>query len=593
MKNLNKIPKINNLFEKFQNTLESKEKKSLFTILNSIHSLEIEFLEDYTNKKKEGVFYTKGVISNFIFTETLILLLKNRFGLKSLNKINDLYNLNGELKGKITSFLLNLKVCDPACGSGVFLVSALELLYEIIKKLDLKNHTSTIGAKLIDNIFGYDINDVAIKLTILKLSRWYSLNFKSDLNRIFYKLCSNIKKEDSITSKIDRKFDIVVGNPPYGNILTKNQKLFLKNENIFYNDIYCAYLLKAIDWCEGMIGFLVPKSFLLRQSYIRFRNTLLSNANLVKIFDIGPNLFKKATNEVQIIIYTKRIKQQQKLEIYEYPDKEIIVFKNQNFDDLRVCTNFSCPLCDKAKRIFIYSFENKCPYCTSNTISLNRIRIKTSLKIYEIINKIEHSGDMNYLNVNDFPKMIRGEEDKGLKHIKRYINQNTEGSCLFLYANYINPKLLIKHNKIVPQAIFTEEKVCFTSSIYSLLSNNNVELKYICALLNSAIIQFYCFFGINNQKNTTINLNQYMIRHLPIKPVSEQQKIQISQKVDNIIDNLHQGKDVLDQKTLHIIRELDKCIFQIYAIPEEDQEYIISELKKNIAFFKLIYSSVK
>ncbi|MFX0060145.1 MAG: Eco57I restriction-modification methylase domain-containing protein, partial [Candidatus Heimdallarchaeota archaeon] len=307
MKNLSNSPKINNLFDKVQKNLELKENGSFSGILSSIQSLENDFLEDYTNRKKEGVYYTKKVISNFIFSETLCLLLKKRFNIKPIKNFNEILRLDEDLKNKIKLLLLNLKICDPACGSGVFLLSAVDLLYETIKKLDFRGQSSIIGVQLMDNLFGYDISDAAIKLTILKLLKWYSLNFNSNLNQIFNILCSNIRIEDSITSKINTKFDIVVGNPPYGNILTKNQKSFLKDENLFYNDIYCAYLLKAINWCDGIVGFLVPKSFLLRQSYIEFRNKLLSKSNLLKIFDIGPNLFKKATNEVQIILYEKKI----------------------------------------------------------------------------------------------------------------------------------------------------------------------------------------------------------------------------------------------------------------------------------------------
>ena len=45
----------------------------------------------------------------------------------------------------------------------------------------------------------------------------------------------------------------------------KNEKEILKNQNLFYNDIYCAFLIKSLDWIDsGIVGFLVPKSFLLK-----------------------------------------------------------------------------------------------------------------------------------------------------------------------------------------------------------------------------------------------------------------------------------------------------------------------------------------
>jgi hypothetical protein len=220
--------------------------------------------------------------------------------------------------------------------------------------------------------------------------------------------------------------------------------------------------------------------------------------------------------------------------------------------------------------------------------------------------------------------MIRGEEAKGLKQIKKIIKPNTKGSCLFLYAKddfnyfyfnknkslnieninpeilkghnyeyYLEPKLLIKHNNIIPQAVFTNDKVCFSSSIYSVLHKNDEELKYLCALLNSSLIQFYCTFGINNQKSTTINLNQYMIRHLPIKDVDQQIKSQISQKTEFIINNLRKKEGFIDKTSSSTLKELDKIIFQIYEVSKEDQEIIISQVKKKINFFNKIYSNLK
>ena len=97
--------------------------------------------------------------------------------------------------------------------------------------------------------------------------------------------------------------------------------------------------------------------------------------------------------------------------------------------------------------------------------------------------KIEKNGNLNYLNPKEFPKMIRGEEDKGLKKVKKKIINDGSRSCYFInakddfkyyffykrkslnleeinakilkgnnYEYYILPKLLIKHNNIVPEA---------------------------------------------------------------------------------------------------------------------------------------------
>ena len=217
--------------------------------------------------------------------------------------------------------------------------------------------------------------------------------------------------------------------------------------------------------------------------------------------------------------------------------------------------------------------------------------------------------------------MIRGEEDKGLQLIKKNLKHNNAGSCFFLNARndfsyyhitpnksvnfeelnpdelkgndfeyYISPKLLIKHNNIIPEAIYTKKNICFTSSIYSLIHEDLNELKYLCAILNSSLMQFYCIYAINNQKDTTINLNQYMIRHLPIVKPDELLKLELAKKVDLIINTFETNNGVINQKISEIVKQIDDSIFNLYLISEEKKEIIISDVKKNIRFFNRIYN---
>jgi hypothetical protein len=216
--------------------------------------------------------------------------------------------------------------------------------------------------------------------------------------------------------------------------------------------------------------------------------------------------------------------------------------------------------------------------------------------------------------------MIRGEEAKGLKQVRALIEENTTNSCYFIKAKedfnyyhftkdksfniekadprilkgtnfefYTNPKLLIKHNSIFPQSVFSRENVCFTSSIYSIISDDYVELKCINAILNSSLMQYYCLYGINNQQNTTVNLNQYMIRHLPIKNASPDQKKTLSEKVQGVINTLQKSKGKLNRIIINELRQIEGIIFELYEINGNEREMIVSEIKNRIDFFKKVY----
>ncbi len=601
---------IDELYKNIQDILIVRDKSQFQSYLNKINLLEENFIQSYTKRKKEGGFYTTDKISQFIFSEVLSFPINKNFKALHINTLNELANLKLEDTVNLFPFLLNLTVCDPACGSGVFLVNAAETLYTLLLKFKRQSDPTKLTKQILENIFGLDINEQAIKLCRLKLLKWfYEKNQNhSDLDAILKVLESNIKIADSLTWKFSHNFDIVIGNPPYGNILSQSQKKKLKQEGVFYNEIYCAFLLKAIDWSNGTIGFIIPKSFLLRQSYITFRYNVLKKANLLRIYDVGPNMFKNATNEVQILIYEKKDSRLKNLEIYNSSGMKILTYPNQKFDLLNICKNPTCPLYNKPRKIYVYAFKPNCPYCNFKMEPMNRIRMKVNSFLFPLIERIEEKGNLNYLNVQNFPKMIRGEEAKGLVAVKQLLKDQLKGSCIFLnakndfmnyhykrnkffdiekikpeklkgtnYEYYNKPKLLIKHNNTYPAAVYTEECVCFTSSIYSLLHDDKQELKFLCALLNSSIIKFYCIYGINNQINTTINLNQYMIRHLPVIEPNNEIKHFISSKVDLII-NLFEQEKYNEQEIVDIQKELDDILFQLYLITKKEKDLILKSI---------------
>ncbi|TFF88120.1 MAG: hypothetical protein EU549_03625 [Promethearchaeota archaeon] len=367
--------------------------------------------------------------------------------------------------------------------------------------------------------------------------------------------------------------------------------------------------------------YLVPKSFLLRQNYIEFRENFLKRANLLKIFDLGSNIFKSATNEVIILIFeNKKNNLNRDLFIYDFPKNLTNIYKNQEFDNLKRCINQECQLINRAKNFYPYSYSNTCIFCNKPNESLNRIRIKPTSRILKIIEKMEKKADLNYLNVKDFPKMIRGEEAEGLKLLRKFIKENTQNSCFFLnakkdityyhftkrksfniknispkvlkgsnYEYYLRPKLIIKHNKIVPETVFTIECTSFTSSVYSLLHDKDSELKYLCGCLNSLPIQFYCTFGINNQKDTTINLNQYMIRHLPIPRLENKEKLIIAKLVDEIIADLKKSNIQLKNMVKENLSKIDNFFMNFFEIEEEDKNFMKNEIGDRIDWFKKIY----
>ncbi|MHA1782074.1 MAG: Eco57I restriction-modification methylase domain-containing protein [Promethearchaeota archaeon] len=610
-------------YDHFRKLILKNDNKSLKKVLDSITELEKLFLQEYNFIKKEGVYYTSREIADFIMNNCLLIyinekLVNERLISHPISRLNSLLKLENSIKKYIQELLLETTIFDPSCGTSIFLISAANLINELVIKLNkATNFRENIKMTILKNLKGFDINYFAVIISILKLFNWYYEKSTQDLPKIINILENNIKQNNSLNGLINTKYDIVIGNPPYGNILNKNEKKKFKTSQIYTHDIYCIFLSEAIKWCNGIVGFLVPKSFLMRQNYFEFRNSLFRKINLLRLYDIGPKKFKNATNEVSILIFEPKSDKNRDLNIFIYPTKHVITYENQNFDSLRLCLNKDCLYNKKSRKFYVYTFSSLCPFCKESTHPLNRIRIKANKEILKIINKIEKNSDLNYLNFIDFPNMIRGEEDNGLRLIREIIEPNPFNDCIFLnaktdlhyfyikkvksfdlykispellkgtnYEYYVSPKLLIKHNSIFPEAAFTADKACFSSSIYSLLHDDLSELRFLCGIINSMLIQFYCLYGINNQKNTTINLNQYMIRHLPIKNVQRKIINNLSNLVDEITKEIYNSNYHVTELIKNRILLLNEAIFDIYEINKKERKIIYHEIKNHVNFYK-------
>jgi len=381
MREKEKLEKVEEIYESILNSIETQNHKEISDSFKMLSNIEAGFLEEHQSRKKEGAYYTQKSISDFMISQGLSLLLNKNLKGTQFNNLNDIFKLEDSVRKVCEQKLLNASIFDPACGSGVFLLSSANQICKTIKKLNSEFDINNIKLEILENLYGSEINDSARKLCILKLFKWCYNESNPYNSGLLSTLESNILLEDSLEKSSKFKFDLIIGNPPYGNILDIDQKKKLKLENIFYNDIYCAFLLKSLAWTDGIIGYLVPKSFLLRQGYVIFRENLLSIANLLRIYDVGPNLFKKATNEVQIVFYEKKLNSLKDLNIYQYPNIKITKYQKQNVDSLKICFNSMCPLSSHKKKIYAYTWDRTCPYCDSKTTPLNRIRIKTNREI--------------------------------------------------------------------------------------------------------------------------------------------------------------------------------------------------------------------
>lgn len=136
-----------------------------------------ENAETDTERNVKGVFYTPEFITDFISSRSIEMhILKNLE--RKFEDFEDLIRC-GDKKSYIKSIeiLNNIKVLDPACGSGAFLIKAAEIIFKLRRRfcysLGDKINFYKLKLKIItENIYGVDILAGAVEISKLRLWLW-------------------------------------------------------------------------------------------------------------------------------------------------------------------------------------------------------------------------------------------------------------------------------------------------------------------------------------------------------------------------------------------------------------------------------------
>jgi hypothetical protein len=197
-------------------------------------------------RKREGVYYTPPYITKYIVSQTIGGCLKERFAaLASEHKLDLATPPENRTGKKWTAYhqaryeaLQKLRVCDPACGSGAFLIEAFDFLEGVYEEVigDLiaveacgENELDKINPTILrENLFGVDLSPEAVGIT--KLALWIRT---AEVGKPLSNLSDNIKFGNSVVSDntvhpdafdwqasfpevfAQGGFDVVIGNPPY------------------------------------------------------------------------------------------------------------------------------------------------------------------------------------------------------------------------------------------------------------------------------------------------------------------------------------------------------------------------------------------
>lgn len=225
-------------------------------------------------------------------------------------------------------FLLSIKILDPACGSGLFLLKAFDVLAGCWNR-SFGKFTSEDAQHLIKNsLFGIDIDEQAV------FAARRNLHQKALRNADSFNLDSNIVVGDALSLRhlsdqmqlgepmarrkplgekfLPHSFNCIIGNPPYVRIqntpLDKRKRYVSSYTTASGRFDVSALFVELSEYLlkeNGRLGFIVSNKLLTTSGAKKLRSFLLTNFTIEEIVDLSDTKLFDAAILPLILIVTR------------------------------------------------------------------------------------------------------------------------------------------------------------------------------------------------------------------------------------------------------------------------------------------------
>ena len=200
--------------------------------------------------------------------------------------------------------LLSIRVCDPSCGSGLFLLGAARTIVSMCSKEVLQENPQIVCAVMSSCVYGVDINPISVDVCILSL--WLEsglclqalgsleLNIRHGNSVLDWihdgpkNICS-FSWNDAFPFVFAREnpgFDCMIGNPPWISYSGRHAHPITQKEKQAYQSLYNGF----VGWLalhsmfveqglrktreHGFLGFVLPRQLADLSGYAAIRNVV-------------------------------------------------------------------------------------------------------------------------------------------------------------------------------------------------------------------------------------------------------------------------------------------------------------------------------
>lgn len=552
-----------------------------------------------------------------------------------------------------------LSVADISCGSGHFLIKAYDILKDkfisnlsklqkiyddeiyIIKRKGSEKKVSGRDYWRKENIhyhilthciYGADIDSFGVQLTTINLVLKEADNFIDELNIIQCDSLVNHEEGSNYIAKFwNKKFDYIVGNPPYighKQLSMEYKSWLLKNYGEVFkdkSDISFCFFKRMLDLLKdnGMCGIITSRYFMESPTGRELRKYLRTNSDFKEIIDFyGIDIFRGVGVATAIYIFSKGEVKNSKVLVYKISDDNFSFRDDMNLStllDTRLFNRFYISkelLGDErwilipSEHLNIYrkiinnanvklgdladSFQGIITGCDKAFVmtekeaerfgiekELLRKWIKNSnIKRYEIIDseyvliysdliddELKYTNSIDYIYKYKDRLENRRECRKGIR--KWYQLQWGRDKKLFE-----QPKIIFPYKSTINRFAIDYSGYYCSADVYSIILKDefkeHISLKYLLGILNSSIYEFY--FKLFAKKMGKGVYDYYPNSVMDLKIVTVDIVKQIEEKVNNILSNINKIKKFRNSDDTRYLETKEK-ILQL----EKEIDFIIAD----------------
>lgn len=545
-------------------------------------------------RKKDGIFYTPEYITRYIVREAVGGWLDDRkraLGFEALPELTeaDLRSIKriekGPRKGLVEGnaavekhraawaayreVLADIKVLDPACGSGAFLIQVFDYLStegervnDELARLSLGNRSTEDLSQniLTNNIFGVDINRESVEIT--KLALWLkTANNHQELSTLDHNIrCGNSLIDDPAVAGelafdwktefaeiFEKKggFDVVVGNPPYVfarekiDAAEKNYYVKAYQSALYQVNTYLLFIERTTNLTNfgGRFGLIVPNAWLMVSSAKNLRELLLKRCRIDEIVNLSGYSFEGVNVETIILLAGLGSGTGSTITIKTSDKTEFVFLQNKSQDSFFDNAGFEF-------RVFADEDSNSITQkMLAGSLGVDEAAIvKAGLQAYEVGKGIPPQSiedvknrpyDFTYRFDSDTHPYLEGKdvERYSLSWSGTYLKYGDNLAAPRTFDLFSGQKLIIREitgrypNSVI--ATYSNEVYLFNRSNIAVLKRQDYDydLKYILTILNSSLMSYYFL------KNTPKSVRQMFpkiilqdLRKFPIKKASPEQQ---------------------------------------------------------------------